>query len=59
MKLTWDILEQFIPLLKTSGFKSDLINDIKQIYNEWSLLEPVTRDIIDLTQYDDNEKKMI
>ena len=59
MKLTWDILEQFIPLLKTSGFKSDLINDIKQIYNEWSLLEPLTRDIIDLTQYDDNEKKMI
>ena len=57
LKLTWDILEQFIPLLKTSGFKSDLINDIKQIYNEWSLLEPVTRDIIDLTQYDDNEKK--
>ena len=57
LKLTWDVLEQLIQLLKTSGFKSDLINNIKQIYNEWSLLEPVTRDIIDLTQYDDNEKK--
>jgi len=57
LKLTWDVLEQLIQLLKTSGFKSDLINNIKQIYNEWSLMEPVTRDIIDLTQYDDNEKK--
>ena len=57
LNLTWDVLEQLIPLLKTSGFKSDLINDIKQIYNEWSLLEPVSRDIIDLTQYDDNDNE--
>jgi len=37
-----------------SGFKTDLINDIKQVYNECSLMEPISRSIIDLTQYDDN-----
>jgi len=48
MKFCWDALEKLIPLLKTSGFKSDLSNDIKQIYIKSSLLEPIT-------QIDDND----
>jgi len=31
MKMYWDALEQLIPLLMTSEFKTGLINDIKQI----------------------------
>jgi len=54
IKLIWDALEQLFPSLMTIKFKTDLINDIKQIYNECSLLEPMSRSIIELTQYDDN-----
>jgi len=36
MKLYWDTIEQLILLLMNSGFKTDLINDIKQIYNKCS-----------------------
>jgi hypothetical protein len=55
IQMYWDTVERFIPLLMDSGFKTDFINDIKLIYNECSLMEPISRSIIDLTQYDDND----
>jgi hypothetical protein len=55
IKMYWDALERLIPLIMNSGFKTDLINDIKHIYNECSLMEPISRSIIDLTLFDDND----
>jgi hypothetical protein len=59
VKLSWEVLQQLIPILMNSTidkkFKMELINEIKQIYNEYSIMESVSRSYFDLTQYDNNE----